>query len=256
MDLELCALAELGVVLVKGGAVQDRLRCVDEAVAGALGGDRTNNYTVVMTSCSMLTVCDLLGDLNRAKKWSRAADEFTSHHGCPYLYAECRAIHGRVLLLTGRWKEAEEELEQAASCTRETFPGVYNRTIASLAELRVRQGRLADAGALIESIEAPLETSLVAAALSLHSYYPLAAVALVERWLRNEADPVSPPKHAGVKGISVEVARALGLLVQARIAGGSLEAAAEAGRLAQHDRLRQRDGACGRARSAGARAHC
>jgi DNA-binding CsgD family transcriptional regulator len=228
VDLELCALAELGVVLVKDSDLSAGLRCVDEAMAGALGGDGTTHYTVVMTSCSMLTVCDLLGDLNRATKWSRAADEFTQAHGCPYLYAECRVVHGRVLMFTGHWQEAEEELERAALCTKETFPGVYNRTVASLSELRLRQGRLADAQSLIESIEAPLETSLVAAALALRRGQNLAAAALVERWLRNETDPVARPKHAGGKGLSVEMACALGLLVEARIAGGSIETATEA----------------------------
>ena len=225
VDLEVCALAELGVVLVKGGEIEAGLRCVDEAMAGALGGDRTTFYTVVMTSCSMLTVCDLLGDLNRATKWSRAADNLMRHHGCPYLHAECRLVHGRVLLLTGHWTEAEDDLRKAAVCTRETFPGMYHRTIASLAELRLRQGRPDESEALIEAIEAPIETALVAAALALRREQPLVATALIQRWLRSEADPVVPPIHAGGRGLSIEVARAVSLLVEARLAAGDLEAA-------------------------------
>jgi DNA-binding CsgD family transcriptional regulator len=227
-DLELCALGELGVVQVKLGDVEAGLRSVDEAMAGALGREWTSFYTVVMTSCSMMTVCDLLGDLGRTAQWSRAADEFMRERGCPYLYAECRMVHGRLLILTGRWSEAEDELARAAASTREIFPGMYNRTIASLAELRLRQGRLDEAHALIMSIEAPVETSLVAAGLALRAGKPDAAMGLVERWLHIEADAVSPPMHAGGRDLSMEMARALCLLVEAHLARGALEDAEQA----------------------------
>jgi ATP/maltotriose-dependent transcriptional regulator MalT len=227
-DLELCALGELGVVQVKLGDVEGGLRSVDEAMAGAVGREWSSFYTVVMTSCSMMTVCDLLGDLDRSTQWSRAADEVMREHGCPYLYAECRIVHGRLLVLTGRWLEAEGEFAKAAASTRETFPGMYNRTISSLAELRLRQGRLEEAQALVESIEAPVETSLVAAGLALRAGKPAAAVILVERWLHIEADPVSPPMHAGGRDLSMEMARALCLLVEAHLACGELQDAEQA----------------------------
>jgi DNA-binding CsgD family transcriptional regulator len=102
---------------------------------------------------------------------------------------------------------------------------MYNRTIASLAELRLRQGRLDEAEALIEGVEAPIETSLVAAALALRREQPLVATMLLQRWLRSEADPVVPPIHAGGRGLSIEMACALGLLVEARLAAGDLEGA-------------------------------
>jgi ATP/maltotriose-dependent transcriptional regulator MalT len=105
---------------------------------------------------------------------------------------------------------------------------MYNRTIASLAELRFRQGRLDEAQALIESVAAPAETSLIAAELSLRRGEPRVAAALVERWLRSESDPVVPPLHAGGRGLSIEMTSALGLLVQAQIASGNLEGAQNA----------------------------
>lgn len=225
-DLELCALAELGVVLVRIGELQAGLRCVDEAMAGALGGDRTSFYTVVMAGCSMLTVCDLLGDLNRATQWSRVADELMRKHGCPYLYAECRVVHGRVLLLTGNWTEAEMQLADAAACTKDTFPGMFNRAVASMAELRLRQGRFDEAQELVESIAAPLETSLVSASLALRHGHPAAAAGLAERWLRSGPDLVVPPIHAGGSGLSIQMSSALGLLIEARLAAGDTEGAA------------------------------
>lgn len=230
-DLAVCALAERGVVLVKDGEIQAGLRCVDEAMASALGGDGSSFYTVVMASCSMLTVCDLLSDLGRAAQWSQAADEYMRDYGCPYLYAQCRMVHGRVLLLTGHWAEAEDELRRAASSTRIVFPGMFHRAIASLAELRLRQGRFDEARALIEGIGAPVETSLVSAGLALRSNEPVAAVALAERWLRSESgstDGVVPVLHAGGQRTSLETAGARGLLVEAQLAAGNSAAAASA----------------------------
>lgn len=230
-DLEVCALAERGVVLVKDGEVQAGLHCVDEAMASALGGDGTTFHTVITASCSMLTVCDLLSDLGRATQWSRAADEFMRAYGCPYLYAQCRTVHGRVLLLTGHWTEAEDELQRAAGSTRDVFPGMFNRTIASLAELRLRQGRADEARALIESIDAPVETALVAAGLALRGNEPLTAAALAGRWLRAETTgvtEVAPSLHSGSGRTSLETASARGLLVEALLAAGNGAAAAAA----------------------------
>ncbi|WP_307794481.1 response regulator transcription factor [Arthrobacter cavernae] len=230
-DLAVCALAERGVVLVKGGQVQAGLRCVDEAMARALGGDGTTFYTVVMASCSMLTVCDLLSDLGRATQWSLAAEDYMRAYGCPYLYAQCRMVHGRVLLLTGHWGEAEDELLHAAASTKDVFPGMYHRAIASLAELRVRQGHFDEARALLERVGAPVETSLVAAGLALGSNEPVAAVALAERWLRSGNDgtgDVVPTLHAGGHRTSLETAGARGLLVEAQLAAGNPAAAAVA----------------------------
>lgn len=230
-DLAVCALAERGVVLVKEGQVQAGLRCVDEAMASALGGDGSSFYTVVMASCSMLTVCDLLSDLGRATQWSQAADDYMRDFGCPYLYAQCRLVHGRVLLLTCHWAEAEEELRRAASTTSDVFPGMYHRAIASLAELRLRQGRFDEAEALIDGIGAPVETSLVAAGLAIRSNDPVAAVALAERWLRSESGStgdVVPVLHAGGQRTSLETAGARSLLVEAQLAAGNSAAAAAA----------------------------
>lgn len=239
-DLSVCALAERGVVLVKGGEVEAGLRCVDEAMASALGGDGTTFYTVVMAGCSMLTVCDLLSDLPRARQWSQAADDYMQAYGCPYLYAQCRLVHGRVLLLTGNWAEAEEELRRAAASTRSVFPGMFHRAIASLAELRLRQGNFAEAMALIEGIGMPAETSLVAAGLALRNNEPAAAVALAERWLRSEngGTGVVPSLHAGGERTSLETAGARSLLVEAHLAAGHPAAAAA---VAQH--LAELDGA-------------
>jgi DNA-binding CsgD family transcriptional regulator len=228
VDLELCALAELGVVLVKLGEVEQGLRCADEAMAGALAGEGTLLDTVVMTGCSVLAACDLVGDIDRAVQWTRAADEFTRTYGAPYLYGNCRMVYARLLVITGRWLEAERELVAGLSATRDVFPGMYNRLTATLAELRLRQGRLDEAQALIDGAGAPVETALPAAALALRQGEPSVALRLIDRWLTCEEDPVSPPIHSGGIGASIEMASALCLKAEASLATGDFKVATEA----------------------------
>jgi ATP/maltotriose-dependent transcriptional regulator MalT len=225
-DLELCALSELGVILVQLGEIDAGLRCVDEAMAGALSREGTLFDTVVYTSCSMLTACDLLGDLERATQWCRAADEFTRSHGGPFLYAYCRVVYGRVLIMKGRWLEAEHELSRAIASTASTFPAMHVRALASLADLRLRQGRVEEAASIADSIDHPLEGAPVSAALALRRGTPTVAIALVERWLGGGREGHTTFHTAGE--ISAESGPAFGLLVEACLAAGDPAAAMDA----------------------------
>lgn len=81
---------------------------LDDAMAGTLAGEYRRPDTVVFATCSMLAACHLVGDLDRASKWCRAADELMETYGRPFLYARCRAHYGGVLVSAGRWEQAEE----------------------------------------------------------------------------------------------------------------------------------------------------
>lgn len=224
-DLELCALAERGVARVKLGDTTAGLSDVDEAMAGVVAGEPADYFTVVMSACSMMTACDMTGDLDRARAWSDAADTLMEGRGCPYLFAECRVAHGRVLMLSGRWPDAETELSRAVAVTRGTFPGIHGRVIAGLAELRARQGRLVEAESLIEGADAPIQTAVAGAGLALRRGEPATAVALVDRWFNTEPTASAVPMHAGGHGHSIEAATALGIKVEALLALGDREAA-------------------------------
>jgi len=224
-DLELAALAERGVARVKLGDTAAGLSDVDEAMAGVVAGEPADFFTVVMSACSMMTVCDMTGDLGRARAWSDAADELMEGRGCPYLFAECRVAHGRVLMLTCRWPEAEGELARAAAVARGTFPGIHGRVVAGLAELRIRQGRQDEARSLIENADAPIQAAVAAAGLALLRGEPAIAAALVDRWFNAESADTAVPMHAGGHGRSIEAATALGIKVEALLAIGERDAA-------------------------------
>jgi DNA-binding CsgD family transcriptional regulator len=242
LDLELCALSQLGNTLVAVGLIGEGLALVDEAMAGTLGGESCNLLTVVITSCHMLSACELAGDLQRATQWCRVVDEFIRKYGCPFLYASCRTLYGGILVGKGRWAEAERELIAAVQTTRGAFPGVHAQALARLADLRLRQGRLEEAEGLLSGVDDVLATAIPAAVIRLALGEAEVATALLQRRLKLLGE-----SH-------LEAAPTLALLVEAHLARGDLDAAAAtAERLSGLASGQDRDHVAARASMASAR---
>ena len=98
-DLDICARSELGAVLVELGEVAEGTALLDEAMAGALGGEVQDLDAVVLASCRTITSCSRAADVKRATQWIRAATRFNEKYGSPHLYTTCRIHYARVLLL-------------------------------------------------------------------------------------------------------------------------------------------------------------
>jgi ATP/maltotriose-dependent transcriptional regulator MalT len=218
VDLELAAASQLGLILVGQGAKSAGFDLIDEAMAGALGGEPLSLGTVVYTCCDMLNACELASDVARAAQWCRVADRFVETYGCPFLYAECRIYYGSVLTATGRWIEADRELGVGVRITSDSCPGLHRRALSRLAELRIRQGRLEEAELLLGDVsggtEAETDVTLAASALLLARGDGVGASRLLDRrWHTLE-------RH------SSHLAAALDLLVDAQLASGDVDAAA------------------------------
>jgi ATP/maltotriose-dependent transcriptional regulator MalT len=217
VDLELTALSQLGLIRVGQGEKAAGFAMIDEAMAAALGGERSTLDTVVYTCCDMLNACELAGDVERAAQWCEVADDFVQTYGCPFLYAECRIYYGSVLTAKGRWHDAEQELSAGLRITDRACPGLHARALSRLAGLRVRQGRLEEAEQLLaqvgHGVDADAEAALWRATLLLaRGDAPAASRALAQR-LQDLAD------HR------LHLAGALDVLVDAHITAGDLDAA-------------------------------
>ncbi|MFD4421675.1 LuxR C-terminal-related transcriptional regulator [Agromyces sp. NPDC058484] len=178
-DLELTALADLGLSLVGGGESTNGLRLLDEAMAGTLGGECEHLETVVWNSCSMLAACSMLGDLKRAVQWCAAADDFTRQYGCPFLQATCRSHYGRILVSTGDWDRAESELQHALSMAEDCGRGSQLEALAGLAQLRLRQGRLEEAAVLATDLGDGPDNAVVVAEVLCATGHPERAAAVL-----------------------------------------------------------------------------
>lgn len=217
VDLELVALAQLGLIRVGKGEIDAGFGLIDEAMAAALAGERSTLDTVVYACCDMLNACELASDIERAAQWCQVADDFAARYGCPFLYAECRIYYGSVLTAKGRWSDADRELVAGVRITQGANPGLHRRALARLAGLRVRQGRLEEAEHLLENlgegVEAEVEVSLFTAALALARGDATGASRLLEQRLRH------------LEQHRWHLAGALDLLVDAYVAAGRLDAA-------------------------------
>lgn len=178
--LHAMALADLGLLLVAAGEVENGMALLDEAMATTLGAYGGRLEVVVWSSCNMLAACSLVDDLPRATQWCRVAEEFTQIYGCPFLQARCRAHYGSVLLAAGRWDLAERELRRALAMSQDVGRRPLVEAKTALAALRLRQGRLTEATALVEGLETSVPgAALVAAEVRLAAGRPEEAAALL-----------------------------------------------------------------------------
>ena len=218
-DLEVFALSVLGRAEVTAGRWDEGVRLLEEAMAAASAGRVRNVHTLAEAYCNLIAACTSAGDWERAAEWCEHVDAFARDRGTAPLYGACRTIHADVLLAKGRWDDAEEALQSALRVHASHLPELAAPTVATLAELRVRQGRLAEAEQLLVGREEHPESLRALANLRLAQGRAAVAVSLLERGL------------SGAAGDALQEAALLALLVEARLDAGD-ERSAESAALA------------------------
>ncbi len=216
-EVELMALGLEGVMLAHEGDLREGMRRLDEVTTAALSGELGDHCAAGNACCYVLTTCEEVGDLERAAQWLARVRE---HHDplrlVPY-DTYCRNHSVGILLWTGKWAEAEEEIGKMDRESRAFAPGFVREATARLGELRRRQGRTDEAEALFAKIDTDARAILGRAAIALERGNARTAVEMVERYLRQlpERDRLSRLP-------------ALQLLVEAHAAQGDTAAAAAA----------------------------
>jgi tetratricopeptide (TPR) repeat protein len=112
-DLELRALAQLGLAEVSRGAVDQGLAHLDEAMAAATGGESPSLETFADVCCTLLQACALAGDDGRPKQWAQVFESFARSYDHVPLLAFCRSCGAGISAASGRIDEAERELVAA-----------------------------------------------------------------------------------------------------------------------------------------------
>jgi DNA-binding CsgD family transcriptional regulator len=218
-DLEVRALADGGLALVTAGRVTEGLRRLDEAMAAIAAGEVQDPFAAGMSFCSMLSSCQRVGDVARAEEWTRLARAamLDPLGGRPViLHTHCVLAYGAVLLAAGRWTEAEPLLLEGLGPRGSRGVGHRSELAATLAELRIEQGRLDEAAEAM----APYQDTLVACV-------PLARLHLA----RGRADLAAAVCRRGLRRLRGDTARAapiLAVLVDAELRRGETSAAAAA----------------------------
>jgi ATP/maltotriose-dependent transcriptional regulator MalT len=219
-DLEVFALSLLGRAVVAAGRREEGLRLLEEAMAAAsaaAAAQRVGNvHTLAEAYCNLIEGCTTLGDWDRAAEWCDLVEQFALSHDTAPLLGACRAMHGDVLLALGQWPQAEQALQRALETHARYVPQMAAPAVASLAELRVRQGRLVDAEQLLAGREEEAASLRALALLRLAEGRPREAAGLLERGLR------------GVEDHAVRATLLLTPLVEARLECGDRAGAAVA----------------------------
>ena len=216
-DLEITALGRLGLAEVRVGAVESGMSRIDEAMAAALGGEATELETLGELCCDLLAACDQTGDVDRLRQWNRLLSEATHERRELPVMSFCGCCSAEALIAGGRLEDAERELARALQVAQQS--GTHGRCVdprARLADLLVRQGRFEEAEQLLPGADGDGWTVRARAELHLARGEPGAAAVVLERRLRQ------------IGRESLLAVTVLDLLVQARLAVGDVEAAAEA----------------------------
>jgi hypothetical protein len=151
LNLEIEALAALGGLYLMIGRVDEGLALTDESMAALCAGQPTEIATVDNLFCGLFWACELVNDVPRADQWMRATADVMANRNV--VAAFCRAHYGGILTAAGRWQEAEVQLIDAARHFDRGMPQRRAAAIIRLADLRVRQGRLEEAGQLLKGLE-------------------------------------------------------------------------------------------------------
>ena len=246
VELETKALADGGLAHVQSGRIDHGMAMLDEAMALACG-PAPNGLPVAASVCSFFTACYHAADFERADTWAdllRRQGLIGPVLGGPvYLSSHCDAVHATLLVELGCWGEADRLLHQAAAEFRQVMPMPAWHPEIALADLRIRQGRLAEAEELLLGKDQYVQALLPMARLHLARGDLALARAAARRGLR------------GLRDDRLRAAELLTVLVDAELADGDLVAADAAcvdlaARIAEVDvPTLQARGACARARA-------
>jgi DNA-binding NarL/FixJ family response regulator len=214
-DLLFDAMSQRGLLLVAGGDVDAGMALLDEALAAVAAGEVRDLVSVGAMYCKMLHACELTCDVRRAEEWLALADRFVARTNRIPISAICRTHYGGVLTAAGRWDDAERELTTSIDLYDRSYRALRAAAVVRLADLRARQGRLAEAAELLAGAEHDRYAIRPRVELHLACGEADLAVSRIERFLRTQ-----PPTDL--------TAPILLLLVRAHLTRGATTAAATA----------------------------
>lgn len=202
-DLEILGGSLVGLALVHGTRIREGMTLLDEAMAAATSGEVKSLWAIADVFCNTLTACERASDFERAEQWCQVVTEFVKKHGCQPMFPFCYVTYGMILTATGRWEEAERELLLAVDAFTAGQRAMRVLAVGYFADLRLRQGRIEEARALLEGyLEHPLALRPAVRLLVADGQAALAAAMLERRLAALGADSLLA---APLLGLLVEV---------------------------------------------------
>jgi tetratricopeptide (TPR) repeat protein len=222
-DLGLLTNGLQGLMAISEGAVDDGLRRLDAATTAAVCGETMGPDTIAWTFCYILDACESVRDFDRAGQCLERAMAAEREIGILHRLGFCRSHLIGVLTWRGDYAAAEREVATMRSEVGRVAPAFAAICDIRLGEVRRRQGRIAEAGALLEPHAARPLAMLSLAALALDRGNAQQAADLAERYLRRVS---ATDRVRRMHGLEVLIAAyiARGDLTRARLMLSELEA--------------------------------
>ena len=216
VDLETAALIREGYAEVASGSVEAGMAKVDEALAAATGGEVRGLETIGDVVCVGIAACELAADWQRIEQWGQAVQGWITSHDDVAVLGFCYACCSEMFIASGEWEEADGMLAEGLRVMRAAnLEARCVHPAAKLAELRIAQGRLEEAGQLLAGFEELAESTHALAALHLANGETAMAAAVLHRRLNV------------IGGDNVLAAPFLSLLVEVQLAQGDPSSAGE-----------------------------
>ena len=225
-NVEIESLASLAALYLLTGRDNEGLALLDESMAALCAGELTEIASVDNLFCGLFWACELVNDVVRADQWMRATAEVMASRNV--VGAFCRAHYGGILTAAGRWQEAEAQLIDAARHFDRGMPERRAAAIIRLADLRVLQGRLEEAGQLLKGLEQHPD-----AVRTLAAFHLARGDAALARDLLERATEGADEKVAAI-GASTMLGPLLALLVDVYLEQGCIPEAEQAAQRLNH----------------------
>ena len=153
-DLELAALGRVGLAEIWLGRVEEGMTHFDEGMAAATAGEPRDLRTLGDLFCSLMLAAEVTLEADRFEEWNRALFGYMKRYNHPDVLTFCGTCCAEVLTAAGQWEDGEKwltdtlrALESSGQRARCVHPATR------LASLRVMQGRLEEAEALLGGYE-------------------------------------------------------------------------------------------------------
>ena len=114
-DLELHALAELGLAEVSAGRVEEGMSRLDEAMAAVTSGEPASLETFADVCCTLLQACELAGDSERPEQWTDVMESFARTYDHLPLLAFCRTCCAGVHVASGQSRRGRRRARRGSS---------------------------------------------------------------------------------------------------------------------------------------------
>lgn len=207
-DLEADGLQGLGRVLISMGQPTEGLAHLDEAMLSAARGE-LSPYTTGKVYCSLMSACEELGDMARVIEWSEEATRWATAHGEAIFPGLCRVHRAEVLCHRGEFREAEIEAARACDELVEVHRPNAAAAYQTLGEIRRRlDDQVGAEAAFARAIELGGDAQPGLALLRLRQGRLVAAAAMIDRGLWERAQ--NPLRRAKLLPAQVEILLAAG----------------------------------------------